>query len=400
MTEYAAPHVQSVWPVRLVFVAVMCDYVGVGAMRTLMPFVAARISPTRVATLVGGLESFYGLGQMVGASFLGSLSDRVGRRGVLLLSFFGSAVGYLMVGMTTSSWVLLLSRIPVGVSKQTITISRAIIADCTEKGDDRTAAMSRLGAAAALGYSIGPYLGGYVAGVNGEGALAFGVSGMFVLLATAMYFALAETSDNLSVTSPPCSPLSPLAAPIVAPIRRVIAVVCLPELAIIMYTSTAFGLFVQQQLGRGHAFLGALTSTSAACCTVFSAVYIPYLTVKQQVSDSAIMQIGCVSLALGVATLAAFADEVACVITILPIAFALAAIRSGSAAAVSKVAPINAQGKALGELDFASSLCRLVAPLAAGVLIDAHGYCAPLWLIAVLCLCGCATLRVMKVHVE
>ena len=77
--------------------AVLVDYLGVGMMRTMMPFYAQKLAATSGSggggTLLGGLESAYGVGQMAGAAVLGRLSDIHGRRAVLMISFFGSTLG-------------------------------------------------------------------------------------------------------------------------------------------------------------------------------------------------------------------------------------------------------------------------------------------------------------------
>ena len=111
------------------FAAVMCDYIAVGMMRTVMPFYARRIS--KDSFLVSALEATYGVGQVIGAVTLGRLSDnpRWGRRSVLAVSFLGSLVGYSMAGLAEDKWMLLASRIPVGLSKQTVTIARTVVAD-------------------------------------------------------------------------------------------------------------------------------------------------------------------------------------------------------------------------------------------------------------------------------
>ena len=112
---------------------VVADYVAVGMMRTVLPFYAKKLGGG--AVLIGSLEALYGVGQVIGALTLGRLSDKKGRRFVLAISFFGSIIGYTMAGFATTPAMLLASRLPVGLAKQTVTIARAIVADCTAEGD-------------------------------------------------------------------------------------------------------------------------------------------------------------------------------------------------------------------------------------------------------------------------
>ena len=147
---------------RLVMLACLVDYMGVGMIRTLMPYYVLRLAPGSGwsnASLLGSLETAYGAGQMVGAVVMGRLSDLQGRRTVLLLSFAGASCGYSLAAVATTPALLLLSRAPVGLAKQTVTVSRAIVADCCGAGHERSASFARMIAAIGVGYSIGPLAG-------------------------------------------------------------------------------------------------------------------------------------------------------------------------------------------------------------------------------------------------
>jgi len=115
----------------IVYAAVALDYFAVGMMRTLLPFYAQQLGGS--ALVQGALEALCGMGQFLGSVLLGRMSDGRGRKAGLAISFGGSALGYALVaasiagvgGERYSLPLLLLSRVPVGLAKQTITISRA-----------------------------------------------------------------------------------------------------------------------------------------------------------------------------------------------------------------------------------------------------------------------------------
>ena len=111
----------------VVFATVLFDYLAVGMMRSALPWYATKLGGG--AVLLGLLETSYGVGQVIGASFLGRLSDTEGRRFVLILSCFGSALGYGIASVAATATVLVASRVPVGLAKQTVTVARAILAD-------------------------------------------------------------------------------------------------------------------------------------------------------------------------------------------------------------------------------------------------------------------------------
>lgn len=116
------------------------------------------------AAFTGILGTAYGVTQLFGASILGSVSDVHGRRKVYLLSVVGALVGYSMLLAAASYFqslpLLFVSRLPIGLVKQTMTCSQSIVCDCTSIGVARSIGLSRLGVAAGLGFIIGPMLGG------------------------------------------------------------------------------------------------------------------------------------------------------------------------------------------------------------------------------------------------
>lgn len=118
------------------------------------------------AAFAGMLQAVYGLAQVLGAGVLGGLSDRRGRRPVLQLSLAGGFVGYAVLAVAVGAkldrhW-LLLSRLPIGLTKQTVAVTRAVVTDCT-RATGRAQALGRLAAAGGLGFVIGPALGGILA---------------------------------------------------------------------------------------------------------------------------------------------------------------------------------------------------------------------------------------------
>ena len=260
----------AAFTLALIQAVVMLDYGCVGAMRTVLPYYAKSLGAA--ATGVGALETIYGLGQVIGALLLGKLSDRRGRKVVLLLSFAGSAVGYGMAAFaisTGSASLLLLSRLPVGLAKQTITASRSVISDVTSHAD-RTSVMARLFSSMALGYACGPVLGGVLldsSSVVGLPAIMCALT--FVLLVPTVSLLLPETRSHA---------LTPAAAAAAAPdtgqpaaaraswlrvsaawqdagVRAVLFAAVLPEAALVA-GSTTLPLYVHE-LGWSAARLGS-----------------------------------------------------------------------------------------------------------------------------------------------
>lgn len=118
------------------------------------------------AVLFGGLiTSFYSILQFIFAPFWGSLSDRHGRRGVLLATVTGTALGYLVWFISGSFWLFLLSRIVSGAFSGNLSVVTAAVADVTTR-QERSRAMGLVGAAFGLGLITGPAIGGISAACN------------------------------------------------------------------------------------------------------------------------------------------------------------------------------------------------------------------------------------------
>jgi MFS family permease len=118
------------------------------------------------AVLFGGvISSFYSILQFIFAPFWGSVSDRRGRRGVLLLTVAGTALGYALWVLSGSFWLFLVSRIVCGAFSGNLSVATAAVADITTR-EERSRAMGLVGAAFGLGLVTGPLIGAFSAQIN------------------------------------------------------------------------------------------------------------------------------------------------------------------------------------------------------------------------------------------
>ncbi|HEU4454918.1 MAG TPA: MFS transporter [Longimicrobium sp.] len=170
-------------PLGIVFVTVFLDLVGFGIVIPLLPLYGARFGAGTVA--VTWLLALYSLMQFLFAPWWGRVSDRVGRRPVLLLGLFGSAASYLALGLAGSLPLLFAARAVNGFAGANVGVAQAYVADVTGP-HDRAKGMGMIGAAFGLGFIFGPALGGLLlrwgpaAPFLGAGALA-AANGVFAL---------------------------------------------------------------------------------------------------------------------------------------------------------------------------------------------------------------------------
>lgn len=142
--------------IGIVFLIVFIDLVGFGIVIPILPLYAEEFGPSPV--IFGLLMASFSIMQFIAAPILGRLSDRVGRRPVLLVSLLGSAFGYVLFGIAGSIGMLFASRIIDGISGGNISTAQAVIADITGP-EDRAKGMGIIGAAFGLGFILGPAIG-------------------------------------------------------------------------------------------------------------------------------------------------------------------------------------------------------------------------------------------------
>jgi DHA1 family tetracycline resistance protein-like MFS transporter len=178
-------------PLLVIFITVFIDLVGFGIVIPVLPFYAEGTKFGATPREVGLLFASYSVMQLIFAPVLGRLSDKYGRRPILLISLLGTSLGFLILGLAATLRMLFLGRIIDGISGGNISTAQAYIADVTTK-EDRAKGMGLIGAAFGLGFVFGPAIGGVLSrwGINipflFAGTLAFAN-------AILLYFTLPET---------------------------------------------------------------------------------------------------------------------------------------------------------------------------------------------------------------
>lgn len=140
-----------------VLLIVFVDVLGFTIMIPLLPFYAESLGATPF--VVGMLSSIYGLCSLISGPVLGDLSDRYGRRIILLSSQIGTCIGFIILALSNTLWVVFLSRIIDGITAGNITVAQAYISDVTSPRE-RTAAMGMISASFGLGFILGPAISG------------------------------------------------------------------------------------------------------------------------------------------------------------------------------------------------------------------------------------------------
>lgn len=178
-------------PLVVIFTTVFIDLVGFGIVIPVLPHYAEGTQFNATPRAIGLLFASYSIMQLLFSPILGRLSDKHGRRPVLLFSLIGTGIGFLILGFANTLWMLFLGRIIDGISGGNIATAQAYIADITTE-TERAKGMGLIGAAFGLGFIFGPAIGGILSqwGIHVPFFFAAGLSFANAIL---LYFTLPET---------------------------------------------------------------------------------------------------------------------------------------------------------------------------------------------------------------
>ena len=179
-------------PLIIIFVTIFIDLVGFGIVIPVLPLYAEKFGASEA--VVGVLLGIYSAMQFVFAPVLGKLSDKVGRRPVLLVSLIGTSLGFLLMGLANTLWLLFVARIVDGITGGNISTAQAYIADVTSP-EERSKGMGLIGAAFGLGFIFGPLIGGVMTHISPAAPFLF-AAGLAAANATALFFLLPESLSS------------------------------------------------------------------------------------------------------------------------------------------------------------------------------------------------------------
>ena len=146
-------------PLFPIFLIVLVDILGLTLILPLLPFYAEKFGASPM--VIGFLPATYSLCQLVAGPILGHLSDRYGRRPLLIISQIGTLIGFLVLGQATTLWVVFLSRIIDGATAGNLSLAQAYISDVTSP-ENRSKSFAVIGIAFGIGFLLGPAISGFL----------------------------------------------------------------------------------------------------------------------------------------------------------------------------------------------------------------------------------------------
>ncbi len=362
--------------VILVFFTVFLDLVGFGIVIPLLPLYVRSMGGT--ATSVGFLFGCFSATQLVATPILGRLSDRFGRRRVMLTSLLGNVASMVLFAGATHLRLLPLlffSRIVAGATAGNIAACQAAIADVTS-GTDRAKGMGRLGAGIGLGMVVGPAIGAFFSPM-GAAAPPLAAAALAFADLIAAYFLMPETrkpAEQLSDATPyrgPQGPAKPVALPrIFTALRepRIATVLVLYFLTFLYMTTlqVALPLLGEERLRWTSVDIGHVFALFGLLGLVIQGVLLGWLA--RTFGARNLVVVGCLSSMAGLLTIAGAHDVLAMMggLGLFGIGFGLTNPLLSTLA--SEYAGSERQGVVLGFAQSSGGLARTIGPIACGVL--------------------------------
>lgn len=383
---------------------VALDLVGFGIILPVLPLYAERFGAS--PAVVGALFASFSVAQLLLAPVWGAVSDRVGRRPVLLLSLMGTTVGSLLTGLAGSLPLLFAGRVLDGASGASVSVAQAAVADVAEPGE-RARLFGLLGAAFGLGFVAGPAIGALAAlgGTRLPFLVAAALAGLNALVAVRR---LPETNTRTARVAPESHPLvvadglgveglggldpgaavdpEPLRTPSVPSVGRLLGLAFGALVAFSAFEAT-FALFGERRLDFRPASTAAVFTVVGLVLALVEGTLV-HPTVHR-LGELRTLRLGLASNAVGLLLLAGVHSWWALVPALVALVLGQGLATPSLTAAVAGGATAHRRGGVLGLQQSAGGLARVVGPLVGGLAFEHLGVPSPYLLgAAVMAVCA------------
>ena len=356
-------------PLLIIFLTIFVNLIGFGIIIPLLPFYAETFGASPLT--IGLLFAIFSVCQLAAAPVLGDLSDRYGRRPVLVFSLAGTVVSFVMLALAHSLAMLFLARIVDGLSGGNISTARAYVADITEP-KDRARAYGFIGAAFGLGFVLGPALSGILARISITAPIW--VAAALTLAATAMaWIWLPETVHRAQAGTG--NPFRYLPELMQRPIlRRVMAVDFVYWFAFAIFQTT-FALFAERRFGFDVSKTGYFFAAFGVLGAVVQGGCIR--PVVRRLGDKGTFILGLACAIVGLVGAALAQSVVALAVALVPLALGIGFGHPTVASLVSRAARDDEQGRVQGAAGGLESLGRTIGPVWGNLALQHYGDATP-----------------------
>ena len=381
MTDAPSPEQRSAS--AFILLTSFLNFAGVGLIIPVLPFIIGRYVQSDDKAFVGSLLfTAFSLFQFLSAPALGALSDRYGRRPVLLISLLGTALGYLLIGVGGALWVLFLGRIIDGITGGNISTIYAYAADIT-KPEERTRFFGLLGAMTGLGFVIGPVIGGVVYAVTQVYEAPLYLAALVFLINTAYgYFVMKESlTEERKSKSISLNTLNPFAQ--LLDVTRIPGILLLLVVTFFWAMSFAhlqsnFGFLTEGLLGWGPDGSSFILFLVGLVGIITQGGLVRLLVPRLGEARMVILGLVCMAASFILVALVPTTRSGALMIgSTIPLAFGNGLVNTSLTGLLSKTVSMREQGRIQGGNQSVQALARVVGPVTGGWAYDNISYPSP-----------------------
>lgn len=359
-------------PLLPIFLIVFVGLLGFGIILPLLPLYAAQYGASPF--VAGALLASYSLMQLVATPYLGALSDRIGRRPVLIISQVGTVLSFVLLGVANSLPLLFAARILDGISGGNISTAQAYISDVVDE-QDRAKAFGLIGAAFGLGFILGPAIGGVLSQGNNYHVPAFVAAGISLVSLLLTIFLLPESLAPDTLAGQRRSPRRPRILDIAA-LRRAFGYAQLGLLLMIFFLFNLaqagfqglFALFNEQKFGFGAQETGYLLAYVGVLAVLLQGGGIG--PIVRRFGERRTLQAGLAFAALGLAWVGFVLSWQVLLVALLPVALGIGVATPTTNSLITRESPPTERGQVLGISQSMAALARVIGPLVAGFALE------------------------------
>jgi multidrug resistance protein len=361
----------SLSPLIIVFVTVFIDLLGFGIIIPLLPFYAETFGAT--AFTVGLLATSFSLMQFVFAPVWGRVSDRVGRRPIILLGLLGSCLSYFGFGMASTLTSLFAARIFAGIAGANIPTAQAVVADLTTP-ENRAKGMGLVGAAFGLGFIFGPAIGGFLSRY-GYSVPAFFASGLSLANFVAAWFLLPETLKPEHRAIERVGRIDALRSALARPHLPLLLVIGFLVVAAFSGYESTFALFAERTYSFHASSIGYVFAFVGIILVIVQGVLVG--KVVKGIGEHHVVPASLAIVAVGLLMIPATRSVAALLVANGVMAVGMGFNNPALMSLISRYSSAEDQGGVMGLTQSLNSLARIVGPMWAGFAFDHLGIGMP-----------------------
>ncbi len=351
-------------PLVPIFLVVLVDVFGFTLVLPLLPFYAEHLGASPMT--VGMIAASFAICQFVAGPVLGRISDRVGRRPVLLVSQIGTFVGFITLGLAHTLTLLFVARIIDGITAGNLSIAQAYISDVT-KPEERTKAFGLIGMAFGIGFLVGPAVSGLLSQFGYQyPAYAAALLSLGSILCT--WFLLPDVKPHVDPNARRMGRVEQMLGYFRRPLPRLRL---LEFFCFVLSFSTLIGgtaLFLERQFGYDAMHVGFVFAFSGLIGALVQGGLLGRLA--RSLGEMRLATIGFVGMAIGYALLG-WAGTLTLLLSLIVISsFGSAVTRPALTTLLTRSVGRAEQGAALGVSQSLQSIAQILGPLVAGYLIE------------------------------